>query len=58
MTDPEAGPTPAARRHPAQVTVDRLTDHLDEFADYLTNRDRVAFGRVCDALTQIAEGKR
>jgi hypothetical protein len=57
VTEPDDN-SKAARRHPAQVTVDRLTDHLDEFADYLTNRDRAAFGRVCDALTLIAEGKR
>lgn len=48
----------AARRHPAQVTADRLTDHLVEFADYLTNRDRVAFERVRIALAQIADGER
>ncbi len=47
-----------APRHPAQVTADRLQNHLDEFEDYLSNRDRIAFARVIDALADIAAGRR
>jgi hypothetical protein len=48
----------SAPRHPAQVTADRLDGHLDEFADYLSNRDRVAFARVRECLVDIAAGRR
>jgi hypothetical protein len=47
-----------APRHPAQVTADRLDTHIDEYADYLSNRDRVAFARVRDCLVDIAGGRR
>ncbi len=47
-----------APRHPAQVTADRLDGHLDEYADYLSNRDRVAFARVRECLIDIAAGRR
>jgi len=46
------------RRHPTQVTADRLNDHLTEFQDYLTLRDRIAAERVIVALQQIAAGER
>jgi hypothetical protein len=47
-----------SRRQPTEVTMNRLTSHLDEFQDYLTNRDRRAFAQVIAALQDIAEGKR
>jgi len=49
---------PDRRRQPTEVTADRLTSHLDEFQDYLTNRDRRAFVQVIAALQDIADGKR
>lgn len=48
----------APPRHPAQVTVDRLNDHLEQFADQLTPRELSAFGRVVLALEAIAGGER
>jgi hypothetical protein len=46
------------RRHPAQVTADRLADHMIEFADYLTPRDRQSLEKVIATLVQIADGVR
>jgi hypothetical protein len=46
------------RRHPAQVTADRLADHMIEFADYLTPRDRQSLEKVVATLVQIADGVR
>jgi hypothetical protein len=51
-------PDRRAPRHPAQVTADRLDSHLDEYADYLSNRDRIAFARVRECLVDIAAGRR
>lgn len=48
----------APARHPAQVTADRLTDHLDAYADQITQRERDAAYRVVTALQAIAEGER
>jgi hypothetical protein len=59
MTEPEqTEQTRRAPRHPAQVTADRLADHLTEFADYLSIRDRMAFDRVAACLADIADGRR
>lgn len=58
MTEEQATPSTTGRRHPCEVTADRLTDHLTEYADYLTLRDRIAAERVLAALQQIARGER
>lgn len=52
------GAGPVSRRHPAQVTSARLFEHLHDFADYLTPRDKAAIERVILALEQIANGER
>ena len=46
------------RRHPAQVTADRLGDHAKAFEDQLTPREVTAFGRVILALEAVAAGER
>lgn len=48
----------AERRHPAEVTADRLDDHRSRYADRLTPREAEALGVVWRALTAIAEGHR
>jgi hypothetical protein len=46
------------RRHPAQVTADRLTDHYEQYFDQLDGLERDALGRIANALREIAEGER
>ncbi len=46
------------RRHPAQVTADRLGEHVRAFEDQLTPREVTAFGRVILALEAVAAGER
>lgn len=60
MTEAIPEPTGRAveRRHPAQVTADRLVQQLGEFVEYLSPCDRMAFARVIDTLTDISEGRR
>lgn len=48
----------APRRHPAEVTADRLGDHYEAYFDKLTQRERDYIGVVRHALQQIAEGDR
>ncbi len=47
------------RRHPAEVTADRLKDQYERYYDLLGDRERVAFGDVIQALEEIpaAEAK-
>lgn len=46
------------RRHPADVTADRLTDDAIKYADKLDGYEKDAFGTVINALQQIAGGER
>lgn len=46
------------RRHPAQVTADRLAEHLEAYADQLTPRELGAIERTVTALAAIASGAR
>ena len=49
----------ALRRHPFEVTVDRLGEHLmDPRCDSLTGIERDAFSVVIQVLTDVAEGER
>ena len=49
--------TRAVRRHPADVTADRLIDHACAWNKF-EPRERDALGLVIDALREIAEGTR
>lgn len=42
-------------RHPAEVTSDRLGDHLTRWHDRMTPGERDEFSRVRDVLERIAE---
>lgn len=44
------------RRHPAEVTVDRLIQHSMDYSDQLTGYEKDAIGVVINALNEIAEG--
>lgn len=46
------------RRHPAEVTYDRLVNDSERYADRLSGREKDAIGEVCQALWEIAEGSR
>ena len=46
------------RRHPAQVTLDRLVDSSIAYDDRLNARERKAIGVVSRALMEIARGDR
>ena len=46
------------RRHPAEVTADRLGDHYETYFDRLTQLERDYIGVVRRALQDIAEGNR
>lgn len=46
------------RRHPAEVTADRLTQHAEEYVDKLDGQERDDFGIVIHILQEIAEGNR
>lgn len=46
------------RRHPAEVTADRLTEDAIRYADKLDGHEKDAFGTVINALQQIANGER
>ena len=45
----------ASRRHPAEVTSDRLGDHYERWVDRLTGEERDAISLVRFALERIAE---
>lgn len=44
------------RRHPAEVTCDRLGEHYEEYFDDLTAGERDAISTIREALERIAEG--
>lgn len=46
------------RRHPAEVTADRLGDDYQRYFDQFTQRERDYIGVVRHALQEIAEGER
>jgi hypothetical protein len=48
----------APRRHPAEVTADRLGDALDRWPDAFDGAERDAIGLIIHRLQQIAEGTR
>jgi hypothetical protein len=48
---------PSPRRHPADVTADRLVDRSIEW-DKFDGSERDAIGQVIHALREIAEGER
>ncbi len=46
----------AIRRHPADVTADRLGDALDKWPDAFDGGDRDMIGQLIHILRTIAEG--
>lgn len=54
LNEPDARPP----RHPAQVTADRLAEHMEKYADQLTPREFAAIEQTCRALLAIADGAR
>lgn len=46
------------RRHPCQVTSDRLSDHSARYNDLLDGRERDALALVRHVLEEIADGAR
>lgn len=46
------------RRHPADVTADRLIQHTIDYYERLDGRDRDDFSHVIFLLREIAEGNR
>lgn len=49
---------PSTRRHPAELTADRLGADYERYYDKLSDRERDAISVVRNALFEIAEGKR
>lgn len=43
------------RRHPAEVTSDRLLEHYEKWFDRLSGEERDAISKVRNALQNIAE---
>lgn len=58
MNDLSGRPPIGDRRHPAQVTADRLGEALEKFADRLTPNETQAIAVAFAALTDIGEGRR
>lgn len=46
------------KRHPAEVTSDRLADASERYYDKLTGEERDMISRIRTALEDIAEGAR
>ena len=44
------------RRHPAEVTADRLGDAVEKWFDKFSGEDRDAVGRIRYVLQEIADG--
>ena len=55
---PYKRPPTAPRRHPADVTADRLTDHYETYYAYMDGRERDDLSRTIQVLREIAEGNR
>jgi hypothetical protein len=47
-----------APRHPTRVTLERVGDHMEKYADQLTPLELAACEKVCRAFADIAEGRR
>lgn len=45
------------RRHPCEVTSDRLADHVEQYYDKFTGAERDALSLVRHVLEQIADDK-
>lgn len=45
-------------RHPTRVTLERVGDHMEKYADQLTPLELAACEKVCRAFADIAEGRR
>ena len=43
------------RRHPCEVTADRLAEHYERYYDHMTGSDRDQLSQVRHMLQQIAE---
>lgn len=50
-------PYPYTRRHPCQVTSDRLAAHLEQYPDTFDGIARDAIGQLRYLLEKIADGK-
>lgn len=46
------------KRHPAEITSDRLADASERWHDKFTGEELDMIGRIRDALEQIADGER
>jgi hypothetical protein len=46
------------RRHPLEVTVDRLRDHYERYWELLTGPERDQLSHVIYVLEEIADGNR
>lgn len=46
------------RRHPAEVTADRLREHYEQWGHKLSGSERIALENAIQVLTEIAEGER
>lgn len=46
------------KRHPAEVTVDRLGGAVGKYRHLITGAEADAFAQVIQILTEIAEGER
>lgn len=49
---------PRPRRHPAEVTSDRLGDHYEAYYDLMSGAELDALSRVRQVLEEIADGTR
>ena len=58
MTSNRRRPAIADRRHPAEVTSDRLLDAVERWHDKFTGEERDMIGQIRQALFEIAEGER
>lgn len=47
-----------SKRHPAEVTSDRLGDAVTRWGDKMTGQELDAIGQIRHALEEIAEGRR
>jgi hypothetical protein len=50
-------PGKVSRRHPAEVTSDRLAEALDKWPDAFTGAEHDAIAQIRHRLEQIAEGE-
>lgn len=48
----------SSRRHPCEVTSDRLMDHLEKYLDKFDGKERDAISSVRFMLQEIADGNR